>query len=72
MWFVFRCRPPIIQTNTLNTTVFVWLTLAVSAFNYGRFVYLVIYDITEYMGIACLTVRKKDEHGHWVHPEKSS
>ncbi|KAF9449981.1 cholinephosphotransferase [Macrolepiota fuliginosa MF-IS2] len=65
-------RAPIIQTNTLNTTVFVWLTLAVSFFNYGRFVYLVIYDITEHMGIACLTVRKKDDHGHWVRPEKSS
>lgn len=65
-------RAPIIQTNTLNTAIFVWLTLLVSLITYGRFVYLVINDITEFMGIACLVVRKKDEHGHWVHPEKSS
>lgn len=65
-------RPPIIQTNTFNTAVLVWFTLALSMVVYGRFVYLVIQDITEYLGIACLTVRKKDEKGHWVHPEKSS
>ncbi|KXN83332.1 hypothetical protein AN958_01568 [Leucoagaricus sp. SymC.cos] len=65
-------RPPIIQTNTFNTTVFVYLSLIASLISYGRFVYLVINDITEYLGVACLTVRKKDEHGNWVHPEKSS
>jgi ethanolaminephosphotransferase len=26
---------------------------------------LVIRDITEFLGIACLTVRKKDAHGNW-------
>ncbi|KAF7783871.1 hypothetical protein Agabi119p4_36 [Agaricus bisporus var. burnettii] len=65
-------RSPIIQTSTLNTAILVWVTLAVSLFSYARFVYLVITDITEYLGIACLTVRKRDQTGHWVRPEKTS
>jgi ethanolaminephosphotransferase len=32
---------------------------------YGRFVVLVITDITNFLGIACLTVRKKDDLGRW-------
>jgi len=65
-------RAPIIQTNTFNTAVLVWVTLLVSLVSYGRFACLVIWDITEFLGIACLTVRKKDDSGHWVHPAKSS
>jgi len=41
------------------------LTLLVSLLLYGRFVMLVINDITNFLGIACFTVRKKDESGHW-------
>ena len=52
--------------------VFIYLSLIISLVSYGRFVYFVIGDITDYLGIACLTVRKRDEHGNWVHPEKSS
>lgn len=58
-------RAPIIQHSQNNTAIFVYLTLAVSFFSYARFCALVINDITNYMGIACFTVRKKDAQGHW-------
>ena len=50
-----------LQTSSKNTTIFVWVTLAVSFVAYGRFVSLVIRDITNYLGIACFTVGKKDK-----------
>ncbi|KAF8958271.1 choline ethanolaminephosphotransferase [Flammula alnicola] len=56
---------PIIQNSSRNSTIFVWVTVVVSFFAYARFVTLVINDITDYLGIACFTVRKKDEQGHW-------
>jgi hypothetical protein len=31
----------------------------------------VINEITEFLGIACFTVRKKDEGGHWASPTKA-
>ena len=65
-------RAPVIQTNTLNTALFVFVTLVVSVVSYGRFVRLVIKDITEFVGFACLTVKKKDGNGNWVHMRKSS
>ena len=37
-----------------------------SFLSYARFCYLVIDDITNYLGIACFTVRKKDKAGEWV------
>jgi len=58
-------REPIIQYSQKNTAIFVYLTLAVSFFSYARFCTLVINDITNYMGIACFTVRKKDAEGVW-------
>ena len=58
-------RSPLIQHSTHNTSVIVFLTLAVSFFSYARFCTLVINDITNYLGIACFTVRKKDATGHW-------
>lgn len=45
--------------------MFVYLTLLVSLLSYARFVTLVIRDITNHLGIACFTVRKKDKEGHW-------
>ena len=33
---------------------------------YARFVTLVIRDITSYLGIACFTVRKRNESGEWI------
>lgn len=58
-------RPPIIQSTPKRTAVFIYLTLAVSFLAYARFCTLVIKDITEYLGIACFTVRKKDAEGIW-------
>ena len=58
--------PPLIQSNLPRTALFVYVTLAVTFFSYARFCYLVINDITEYLGIACFTVRKKDKAGDWV------
>ena len=58
--------PPLIQSTLPRTALFVYVTLAVTFLSYGRFCYLVINDITEYLGIACFTVRKKDKAGDWV------
>ncbi|KAH7911614.1 CDP-alcohol phosphatidyltransferase-domain-containing protein [Hygrophoropsis aurantiaca] len=58
-------RPSLIQSTPRNTALFVYLTLAISFLTYARFCTLVIKDITEYMGIACFTVRKKDAEGVW-------
>lgn len=58
-------RPPIIQTSVRNTAIFVWVTLVISLVAYARFCTLVIKDITEYLGIACFTVQKKDKEGVW-------
>jgi len=58
-------RSPIIQTNETGRTVVVYLTLAISFVTYARFCTLVINDITNFMGIACFTVRKKDKDGVW-------
>lgn len=67
-------RPPIIQSSPENTEKFVYVTLAVAFLSYSRFVVLVINDITNYLGIACLTVRKKDARGVWrqAGPQASS
>ena len=59
-------REPLIQNSRRNTAVFVYLTLAVTFLSYARFCTLVIRDITNYLGIACFTVRKKDKSGEWV------
>jgi ethanolaminephosphotransferase len=52
--------PPIIQTTPGRLHLFVLATLVISFASYARFVTLVINDITEYLGIACFTVQKKD------------
>jgi ethanolaminephosphotransferase len=44
---------------------FILISLAVSFLSYARFCTAVINDITNYLGIACFTVRKKDENGEW-------
>ena len=50
---------------THHVVVRVHLTLLLSFLTYARFVYLVINDITNYLGIACFTVRKKGKDGVW-------
>ena len=58
-------RPPLIQHSTENIEKFVFAVLAIALVTYARFVMLVISDITNYLGIACLTVHKRDENGVW-------
>lgn len=58
------------QTTPERRALAVYATLLISAVSYGRFVYLVINDITNYLGIACFTVRKKDKEGHWEDAKK--
>lgn len=58
-------RSPIIQSTPKRTAIFVYLTLAISFFTYACFCTVVIKEITEYLGIACFTVRKKDAEGKW-------
>jgi ethanolaminephosphotransferase len=58
-------RPPLIQHSTENIEKFVFVVLAVALVTYARFVILVISDITNYLGIACLTVHKRDANGVW-------
>ncbi|KAF7340906.1 Choline ethanolaminephosphotransferase [Mycena sanguinolenta] len=65
-------RAPIVQTNETNRAVVVYLTLAVSFVAYARFCTLVINEITNFMGIACFTVRKKDKDGKWQESLPSS
>jgi len=60
-------RSPLIQSSPDAQTAFVLVSLALSILSYGRFCVLVIKDITEYLGIACFTVRKKDKDGEWKH-----
>ncbi|KAF8079248.1 CDP-alcohol phosphatidyltransferase-domain-containing protein [Lyophyllum atratum] len=62
-------RSPIIQSTMKSTTIFVWITLIISFLVYARFCILVINDITNYMGIACFTVRKKGQDGVWRHKD---
>ncbi|KIP05510.1 hypothetical protein PHLGIDRAFT_128827 [Phlebiopsis gigantea 11061_1 CR5-6] len=58
-------RPPLVQHNQHNIGVVVVVTLGISLVSYARFCTLVIGDITNYLGIACFTVRKKDLSGKW-------
>ncbi|KAF8122699.1 choline ethanolaminephosphotransferase [Boletus edulis] len=53
-------RPPIMQSTPKRTALFAYVTLAISFFAYARFCTVVIKDITEHLGIACFTVRNKD------------
>ncbi|KAF8553803.1 Choline/ethanolaminephosphotransferase [Imleria badia] len=53
-------RSPIIQSTPERTAIFVYLTLAISFSAYARFYILVTREITEYLGIECFTLRKKN------------
>jgi ethanolaminephosphotransferase len=56
---------PIIQSSPRRTAIFVYITLLMSFLSYARFCMLVIQDITNYLGIACFTARKRDSKGVW-------
>jgi len=59
-------REPQFQKHIEQVRTTVYITLLASFLLYWRFVGQVIRDITNHMGIACFTVRKKDERGNWV------
>jgi len=61
----FFGRAPYIQSTPATTGIFVYLVLAVSFVTYAQFCTAVINEITNYLGIACFTVRKKDANGVW-------
>jgi len=63
-------RSPWLQTSAEMRAIAVYATLVLSLAHYGRFCYLIIDDITNYLGIACFTVRKKDKEGHWTDAKK--
>ncbi|KIJ54323.1 hypothetical protein M422DRAFT_25247, partial [Sphaerobolus stellatus SS14] len=75
VWFAFGAvdanlerlvgMEPIFQSSFIGTRIFVYLTLVITFFFYERFCTLVITEITNYLGIACFTVRKRDAHGKW-------
>ena len=48
-----------------RTALFVYVTLAVTFLSYARFCTLVIGDITNYLGIACFSVQRRDVDGAW-------
>ncbi|KAG8780959.1 hypothetical protein FRC12_022385 [Ceratobasidium sp. 428] len=60
-WKLFG-RAPILHANP---PAFILISLVASFLAYARFCTAVINDITDYLGIACFTVRKKDANGVW-------
>ncbi|QRV95129.1 CDP-alcohol phosphatidyltransferase [Ceratobasidium sp. AG-Ba] len=60
-WKLFG-RAPILHADPMK---FILISLAASFLAYARFCTAVINDITNFLGIACFTVRKKDENGVW-------
>ncbi|WWC87383.1 uncharacterized protein L201_002272 [Kwoniella dendrophila CBS 6074] len=59
-------REPLVQSSPVAANVFIGMSFFVALFNYIRFAREVIWQITEYTGIACFTVRHKDANGQWV------
>ncbi|KAJ7049606.1 Choline/ethanolaminephosphotransferase [Mycena amicta] len=62
---VLAGRPPLVQTTETGRTLLVYTTLVISFVLYAQFCVAVINDITNFMGIACFTVRKKGKDGEW-------
>ncbi|WVQ83756.1 hypothetical protein IAT38_005900 [Cryptococcus sp. DSM 104549] len=59
-------RAPLVQASPTAANVFIWMSFVVALFNYVRFAREVIWQICEYTGLACFTVRHKDANGQWV------
>lgn len=65
-------REPMVQSSPTAATVFIWMSFMIALFNYIRFAREVIWQICDYTGIACFTVRKKDPQGQWVEDEDTA
>lgn len=61
----------LIQSNDARTYWFVAGSAIFAIINYIRFAKSTIWQITNYLGLACFTVRHKDETGHWVENEQA-
>ncbi|KAJ9125085.1 hypothetical protein QFC22_000038 [Naganishia vaughanmartiniae] len=59
-------REPFIQNTEQKATYFVLASMVIAILNYLRFAKSVIWQITDFTGLACFTVRHKDEQGGWV------
>lgn len=58
---------PLIHRTPKSCAIFMGVSIAYSVFAYTRFCTLVIRDITNFLGIACFTVRKRDPvTGEWI------
>lgn len=64
-------RQPLVQSSPTAANVFICMSFFVALFNYVRFAREVIWQICEYTGMACFTVRRKDASGKWVPIEES-
>lgn len=64
--FLFGSQP-LIQRSPKACAIFMGVSIAYSLGAYARFCTLVIQDITNFLGIACFTVRKRDPvTGDWI------
>jgi hypothetical protein len=61
-------RSPTLITTRTSLTLAIYTTLLLSFVSYVRFCYLVIHDITNFLGIACFKVQRRDEKGVWRNP----
>lgn len=62
-----KFRQPLIQRSPKACAIFMGVSIVYSLGAYARFCTLVIQDITNFLGIACFTVRKRDPvTGDWI------
>ena len=75
-------REPLVQASPVAANVFIWMSFFVALLNYIRFAREVIWQMcvpawlnddcrTEHTGVACFTVRHKDQKGQWVENAES-
>jgi len=60
---------PKFQSSYDDFAVVVYMMLVVSFLMYAEFVIAVIGQITDYLGISCFRVLKRDSSGHWADPK---
>lgn len=65
-------KEPFIQSNAERTKIFIMVSAAIAVINYLRFAKQVIWQITDFIGVACFTVRHKDESGGWVENDEAT
>ncbi|BEI80465.1 hypothetical protein CcaverHIS002_0109940 [Cutaneotrichosporon cavernicola] len=57
---------PLVQSSPTASNVFIWMSFFVALFNYVRFAREIIWQICDYTGMACFTVRRRDKSGRWI------